>query len=197
MTIRQQTNSTVFPADAAIIELYWQRDEAAIRLTADKYGTRLRALADSFLSDAMAAEECENDTYLRTWNAIPPHRPVQYFFAFLAKITRQLALDACKARQRHKRGGAFTDLTEELQQCIPSPDDTESAVEAAEWGRVLSAFLQALPPQQRGVFLRRYWYGDSVQAIAVRYGFTQSKVKSMLLRTRTALRSHLQKEGMV
>ena len=193
----QQKNTVPFPSDAAIIELYWQRDESAIGATAEKYGVRLRALADSFLDDAMAAEECESDTYLRTWNAIPPHRPVQYFFAFLAKITRQLALDSCKACRRQKRSTSFIALTEELQQCIPAPDDTESAVEAAEWGRALSAFLQTLPKEQRGIFLRRYWYGDSVQAIAVRYGFTQSKVKSMLLRTRKALRSHLQKEGLV
>ena len=197
MKYKQLQNPAPFPDDAALVELFWQRDEAAIAGTAAKYGLRLRTLANRFLADEPTAEECENDTYLKAWNSIPPHRPVQYFFAFLAKITRQLALDACRARSRFKRAGETEALSDELQQCIPAPDDTPSAVEAAEWGRMLSAFFHTLPKEQRGVFLRRYWYGDTVVEIAERYGFTQSKVKSMLLRTRKALRSHLQKEGLV
>lgn len=197
MRTKQSATAVVFPSDAALVELYWQRDEAAVAGTAAKYGPRLRALANGFLADEPSAEECENDTYLKAWNAIPPHCPVDYFFAFLAKITRQLALDRCRARDRQKRSAAVVELSAELQQCIPAPDDTASAVEAAEWGRVLTAFLNGLPKEQRGVFLRRYWYGDEVAAIARRYGFTQSKVKSMLMRTRTALRAWLIKEGMV
>ena len=187
----------VYLDDAAIVELYWQRDEAAIDITAAKYGSRLRAVANNLLADERSAEECENDTYLKTWQAIPPHRPVQHFFAFLAKITRQLALDACRGRSRQKRSANLVALTDELQQCISAPDDTERAVEAAEWGRLLSIFVRSLPQEQQGIFVRRYWYGDPVAEIAKRYGFSQSKVKSMLLRTRQALREYLQKEGLV
>jgi len=187
----------IYLDDAAIVLLYQQRNETAIEHTAIKYGARLQAVANNLLADEQAAKECENDTYFKTWQAIPPHDPTRYFFAFLAKITRQLALDVCRGRERQKRSANLFALTDELQQCIAAPDDVESTVEAAEWGRALSAFVRSLPLPQQGVFVRRYWYGDPVDEIAKRYGYSRAKVKSMLLRSRNALRDYLQKEGLV
>ena len=103
--------------DDAIVALYWQRNEEALRLSEEKYGSRLRGLALRILADAHDAEECENDTYLAAWNSIPPHEPRSYLFAFLARITRHLSLDRCRSRNREKRGGgAVAALTEELLQ---------------------------------------------------------------------------------
>lgn len=180
--------------DAAIVELYLRRDETAIGYTCAKYGLRLRALAENLLDDPGAAEECENDVYWKAWNAIPPHEPYAYLFAFLAKLTRRLALDMCRARGRYKRSAPLVELTAELEQCIPGQEDVQAQLEAAEWGRRLTAFLRGLPPTERTVFLRRYWYMETVTAIARNTGFSQSKIKSMLLRTRKKLRRWLEEE---
>lgn len=183
--------------DSQIVALYLERDETAVGHTAEKYGSQLRRLAFGIVEDDQTAEECENDTYLQAWNCIPPHEPRNYLLAFLSRITRHLAIDRCRSRDRLKRGAVLTELSAELECCIPSPDDTACRMEARELGRVISAFLKEQPHSHRDVFLRRYWYADSVQQIAVRYHMTQSKVKSMLFRTRNALRAHLEKEGYV
>ena len=179
--------------DERIVALFWQRDEAAIRETAEKYGPRLRQIGRNILEDHQAVEECENDTYLRAWNSIPPHSPGAYLFAFLARIMRHGALNACKARRR--RDARLTELTAELEQCLPSPSDTHAQVEGKELGEAVSAFLRTLPPERRVMFLRRYWYLDSISAIAGHFGAGESKVKSALFRTRKGLRDYLEKEG--
>lgn len=121
--------------DDAIVTLYWQRNEEALRASAEKYGSRLRGLAQRILADAHDAEECENDTYLAAWNAIPPHEPRSYLFAFLARITRHLSLDRCRSRDREKRGGGRVDaLTEELIQCLPGGERPEEAWISRPWG---------------------------------------------------------------
>lgn len=181
--------------DAEIVDLYLKRDEAAIAHSVEKYGARLRVIANSILEDSTAAEECESDTYLAAWNSIPPHEPRTYLFAFLARIARNLSLDRCRHRNRHKRSAPLVALTAELEACIPTPLDTERHVESAELGRAVSAFLRALPEARRNVFLRRYWYFDSVSAIAGRFAMSESKVKSMLFRTRNELRVYLSAEG--
>ena len=169
--------------DAAIVELYLARDEAAIRHTAEKYGGRLRGLANRILNDSPAAEECENDTYLAAWRLIPPHEPRTYLFAFLGKITRHLAIDACRRRSAEKRSVTLCELTAELEECLP-------ALEQA-----ISGFLGGCTAQQQRMFVRRYWYFDSVAAIAEACGCTQSKVKVTLYRMRGALKDHLEREG--
>ena len=182
--------------DDAIVALYWQRNEEALRLSEEKYGSRLRGLALRILADAHAAEECENDTYLAAWNSIPPHEPRSYLFAFLARITRHLSLDRCRSRNREKRGGgAVAALTEELLQCLPGGETPEEALDLQTLGERISAFLQAQPAEKRNLFLRRYWYCDSILDIARRYGLSESKVKSSLSRSRKALREQLRKEG--
>ena len=183
--------------DSQIVDLYLQRDEAAVDYTAEKYGQRLRRLSLGIVDDVQTAEECENDTYLQAWNRIPPQEPRTYLPAFLSRITRNLSIDRCRSRDRLKRGALITELSAELECCIPSPDDTACRMEARELADIISAFLKAQPQLQRTVFLRRYWYADDLAQIAQRYHMTQSKVKSMLFRTRNALRTHLKKKGYV
>ena len=183
--------------DAKIVDLYLSRNEAAIAHTAEKYGTRLRRLSYGIVDDQQTAEECENDTYLQAWQRIPPHEPRTYLFAFLSRITRHLSIDRCRSRDRLKRDALIAELSSELECCIPAPDDTQCQMEAQLLADIISRFLKTLPETQRNVFLRRYWFTDSIDTIARRYQMSQSKVKSMLFRTRNALRTHLEKEGYV
>jgi len=185
--------------DNYIIDLYLQRDESAIVHTQDLYGRRIRVLAESILGDAELAKECENDTYLAVWNSIPPHEPRTYFYTYLARIARHVALDQCRKRERLKRKAVLVELTAEMEQCIPHGRTVaESVMEqmaTEELGRLINDFLRKLPRQQCSVFLQRYWYLDSVEAIAERYEMSSSKVKAMLFRIRKRLKQYLEKEG--
>lgn len=181
--------------DREIIHCYLKREEKAIRYTSEKYGARLRSISKTITRDALFAEECENDTYLKTWEAIPPHEPYDYFFAFLARITRHLSLDVCKNRLRAKRSAELSEFTSEMEECIPSPDDTVSKIEAKLLGEAISEFLWRVPTERRMIFLRRYWYLESVAEICARFAISESKVKSALFRTRNELRAFLIKEG--
>ena len=181
--------------DSAIIELYNKRDEQAIAATQDKYGAYCMTIAYNILADRQDSEECVNDTYLRAWNTIPPNAPYGYLFAYLVRIIRHISIDRCRYQQRLCRSAYIQELSAELQCCIPSLEDTESRMEAIALGQAISAFLRQQPEAMRNVFLRRYWYMDSIQDISRRFGMGQSKVKSMLFRTRSALRAHLEQEG--
>ena len=181
--------------DKRIIEMYWQRDEGALALTRRKYGAYCHAIALQILHNREDADECENDTYLRAWNAMPPDRP-HGLRAYLGAITRRLSLDRWRERKSHKRGGGEVALSlEELDECVPHPDTVPAAVDAAQTAAVLSAFLRSLPPAECDLFLRRYWYFDSVAQMAKRFGYSESKVKMTLSRTRDKLRVCLEKEG--
>ncbi|MBE6657884.1 MAG: sigma-70 family RNA polymerase sigma factor [Ruminococcaceae bacterium] len=181
--------------DNRIIELYISRDERAIGQTAAKYGTRLKHIAVDITQDSRTAEECENDTYMQAWNTIPPHNPVDYLFAYLARIIRHIAIDACRTQGRLKRSAVITELTAEMEECIPAPDDVASQVEYRELGEAISRYLRTLSEEKQIIFVRRYWYLDSVAAISVRLGISQSKVKMILLRCRNGLREYLKEEG--
>lgn len=181
--------------DEKIVELFISRDETALSYTANKYGAQLRGLANSLLADMPAAEECENDTYLQAWGSIPPHEPRQYLFPFLAKITRHLALDMCRRRDAKKRRTPLVELTKEMEQCIPAPGDTQGQVDSVLLSQTVSAWLRTLEPEKRYMFLRRYWYLDSIAEIAGRCGVGKSKVKVTLFRCRDSLREYLKKEG--
>lgn len=181
--------------DREIVDLYLARDEAAIARTAEKYGRRLRNLSLRIVEDPQTAEECENDTYAAAWQAIPPQTPADYLYAFLARIARNTSLDVCRKRRREKRRGTVVELSRELEQCIPAPDDCACRLDALQLGEALNGFLAALSPEKRNIFLRRYWFFDPVAEIAKRYGLTESKVKTTLLRCREGLRSHLEQEG--
>lgn len=183
--------------DSRIIDLYFQRSEDAICQTDAKYGNYCFSIARNILSDTEDAKEAVNDTYWGAWNAIPPHVPKR-LAAFLGKITRRISLNKWQASRAAKRGGGEVDLAlEELSVCIPSRLDVEQELEGAELARILNAFVRGLPDTERRVFIRRYWYLESVETIAERFGFSKSKVKSMLFRIRNKLRKELEKEGII
>ena len=144
--------------DSQIVELYWNRDERAIRETSTRYGRYCYAIADNILHDPEDAEECVNDTWMRAWNAMPPQRPGRLRM-FLAKITRNLSFDRFQARRAQKRGGGEMPLVlEELEECLPSRDDVEGEVQARELERAVSEFLRVLPERECSVFLRRSFF---------------------------------------
>lgn len=180
--------------DNAIIELYWQRSQNAISETAAKYGGRLNSLSMNILHSKEDAEECVNDTYHAAWNTLPPQRP-NFFFAYLAKLTRNFSFSRYDYYHAQKRGATVVELSDELENCIPAPNDLEQKMESKEIGRIVSEFLHSQSPEMRRVFVRRYWYLDSIQTISEAYGISESKVKSMLFRMRGKLREHFEKEG--
>ena len=181
--------------DAAIVELYWQREERAISETKTKYGAYCHAIARRILNDGRDAEECVNDTYLGAWNAMPPHRPTS-LNTFLGKITRNLSLKRWRARSAAKRGSGEVALSlDELEECVAQCGDIAERLEAEELARMIDVFLGSLAEDDRRMFVCRYWHIDSVGDIAQRFGFTQSKVKMSLKRTRDKLANYLEQEG--
>ena len=182
--------------DRAIVQLYWDRSESAIIETDRKYGPYCRCIAHNILNDPEDAKECVNDTYLAAWRAMPPKKPA-ILSTFLGKITRRLSIDRWRIRTADKRGGGALPLAlEELGECAGT-DTPETALEQKELAIRFNRFLASLPETERSVFLCRYWYLDSVGQIADYFGFSQSKVTSMLHRTRKKLRETLKKEGYV
>lgn len=179
--------------DQQIVDLYWRRDESAIEQTQKQYARYLRAVAGRILEDEGACEEVVNDTYAKAWKSIPPQRP-DSLKGFLARITRQISINRLKESARQKRGGGQYDLAlEELAQCVSASGEDLAEVTALRDG--LNRFLRQLPQEKRRVFIRRYWYMDSVSEISRAFGISESKVKSMLMRTREQLREFLKKEG--
>ena len=179
--------------DSQIIALFWERNEDAIRETDAAYGRKLYAVSDKILRSKQDAEESVSDTYMRAWETIPPQRP-NYFFAYLAKICRNCSLSKLQWNSAAKRTAEVVSLTDEMQQCIPDRSH-ERKLEGEEIGRVLNAFLDSISLESRLIFMRRYWYTDSIQEIAARYNISQSKVKTQLHRTRNKLQLFLEKEG--
>jgi len=176
--------------DSKIVDLYWARDEAAIRESDRKYGKMLHALSYSLLSSREDAEECVSDTYLDAWHAIPPARPVR-LGAFLSKITRRISVDRWRREHREKRGGMLA-ITEELSECIPDTDTPEKEYVRGMLTRELNAFLQALPTEKRVIFLRRYFYSQPLSVIASELGISEAKVKVVLHRIREQLKKRLE-----
>jgi len=181
--------------DREIVSLFFRREESALSYTAEKYGGRLKKLSLGITGDRLTAEECENDTYLEAWNRIPPHDPAEYLYAFLAGIIRHLSLDVCRSRSALKRSAHIAALTAELEECIPAPDDAACRLEHRELSEAIGRYLLTISEQKRVIFIRRYWYLDSVADIARRMGIGQSNVKMTLLRCRNGLRDFLTKEG--
>ncbi len=183
--------------DTQIVNLYWDRSEAAIEKTAQKYGQYCFSIAYNILQNREDADESVNDTYLDAWNSIPPHRPSK-LSTFLGKITRRISIDKWRSRSAEKRGGGEIVLAlDELSDCIPSNSNVEQEIEAVVLGDLINAFVMALPIMERRVFICRYWYVDSIAAICQQFGFSESKVKVMLHRTRNQLRAYLEKEGVL
>lgn len=179
--------------DAKIIDLYLKRDQQAVVETDAAYGRQLFTLADRILRSPRDAEESVSDTYYQAWETIPPQKP-NYFFAYLAKICRFFALGKLDWNKAAKRNAEVVALTEEMAQCIPD-SRLEREMEARELGRILNSFLGSLPKESRMIFVRRYWYVDTIAEIALRYGISESKVKTQLHRTRARLCTYLEQEG--
>lgn len=183
--------------DDKIVELYLLRDEEAIRETTEKYGKRLQSLAYGIVRDRQTAQECENDTYMEAWNAIPPHEPRSYLYAFLARIIRHISLNCCRDRSRLKRSAFICELSAEMEQCIPAPDDTACRIDDMALSNAINGFLRELDAQKRNIFIRRYWYLDSIADIQARFALSESKVKTTLFRCRKKLLEYLYKEGYI
>lgn len=179
--------------DNNIIKLFFARDQDAIRHTNDTYGRRLFHLADRILENDQDSEESVSDTYLKAWNTIPPQRPT-YFFAYLAKICRNFALKRLDWKNAQKRKAEVVTLTQEMECCIPDAS-REAELDARELGKILDAFLRTLPRDNQMIFLRRYWFADTVAEIAARYGLSDGAVQMRLNRTKAKLSAYLEKEG--
>ena len=178
--------------DSKILELFFARSEDAIKRTDEVYGRRLYHLAENIVKNEQDAEESVSDTYMKAWDTIPPQRP-QYFFAYLAKICRNFALKRLDWKKAAKRNAEVVALTEEMEQCIPDRTQ-DKKLEGKELSMALDRFLRTLTPENRMVFLRRYWYADTIAEIAARYGISESAVQMRLNRTRAKLGSFLEKE---
>ncbi len=181
--------------DKKIIELYFDRVESAITETAAKYGHFLHTISINILQNHEDAEECVNDTYLRTWNSIPPKRP-QMLKSYLGAIVRNLSLDLYKKRFSCKRKeGEFALLLSELEDCIPSPSTPDKELENKEIAAQISLYLRSLSSEKRTLFLRRYYYCDDIKTLAKQLACSESKVKSSLFHIRKKLKKHLEQEG--
>lgn len=179
--------------DSRIIDLFWQRSEQAITAVAGKYGAMCRSIAENLLRNDEDAQECVNDTWQGLWDTIPPQRP-DPLAAYVAKITRNLAMKRLTYRRAAKRTALVVSF-EELSDCIPSSDSPEQILEGKELSRVIDEFLDTLDTDSRNMFLRRYWFFDSVAQIAAGFGVSQSKVKMRLYRIRNELKTYLAKEA--
>ena len=181
--------------DREIVSLFWMRNEDALEETAKKYGNYCYSIAYRILANHEDSEESVNDTYIDAWNSIPPHRPA-VLSAFLGKITRRIAIDRWRNGRAEKRGGGEPLLVlDELQECIATENDIEMNLERKALVKAVNHFLGTLSSTERKIFVCRYFYMDSVESVCKQFGFSESKVKSMLFRTREKLRIYLQKEG--
>lgn len=183
--------------DREIVELYWRRDERAVAETAARYGKYCGSIAANILHRPEDVEESVNDTWMHAWSSMPPHQP-EVLPSFLGKITRHICLNKWRERYAQKRGGGETELAfEELEESIPDGRSVDEAVQGRELARIIDGFLNGLPETERYIFVCRYWYLDSIADISAQYGFSQSKVKTMLWRTRKKLMLQLEKEGVL
>lgn len=183
--------------DSAIVDLYWQRDESALKETATKYGPYLNRIALNILSDPRDSEESVSDVYMRAWGSMPMYRP-GVLSAYLAKLARQCSIDIFRKRNSEKRRASEYALSlTELAECTAGPDTPDSVVELKQLTEAVHDFLGTLPEENSRMFICRYFFMDSIKDICRYTGFGESKVKSTLFRTRQGLRAHLQKEGFI
>ncbi len=182
--------------DKQIVDLYWARSERAIEETEHKFGGYCRTVSYNILSNTYDAEECVNDTWMKAWNSMPTHRP-SILAPYLGKLTRWLSLTRLRENNSLRRGGGELPLVlDELAETLDSGSDIEQELEIRELNRAIRRMVEKLDKDERDVFLGRYWYAASVKEIAVKFGFSESKVKTMLYRTRNKLLQQLKEEGL-
>ncbi len=180
--------------DKRIIELLWQRDESGLEAARQKYGKLCYSVAYNILGDSRDSEEAVNDTYLGVWDSIPPHRP-DVLSSFIMRITRNISLKIWRYKYAQKRACNIAASLEELGECIPNTENVEKALEAKELSGYIDRFLRELKENDRVVFLRRYWFCDSIADIAKLFGASEGKIKMQLSRTRQRLQKYLSEEG--
>ena len=181
--------------DEKIVDLYWQRSESAIRETEIKYDRYLTKIAYNILADVEDSRESVNDTYLAAWNSMPPHRP-GVLSTYLGKLTRRISIDCFRRRTRQKRGGSEYELSlSELGDCVSGGNTTEEIINVKLLADAIGIFLRLQSEEARNAFIGRYYYLDSVKEVAAYCGMTESKCKTLLFRTRVALKEYLREEG--
>ena len=181
--------------DEQILELYFQRSEAAVQATIRKYEDYCFRIAWNILRSREDAQECVNDTWYAAWKSIPPARPV-CFRLFLAKIVRNCALNRYQANRAKKRGGGQMEiLLEELEECVPAKQDVESELLAGELRQLLEDFLKKQPQREAALFIRRYFYAEGLGEISERFGIRENHAAVLLARTRKKLKKYLEREG--
>ncbi|WMJ84079.1 RNA polymerase sigma factor [Oscillospiraceae bacterium LTW-04] len=180
--------------DREIIALYWERSEAAVEETEKKYGKLCRHIAMNILQNSQDVEECINDTFLGTWNSIPPQKPA-VLSAYICRIARNCALKKYHYNNSKKRNKQIEISFTELEDCISQNASEENSCETELLAKAISTFLRTLSYENRTIFMRKYWFFDSISDIANRFSMSESKVKSILFRTRGKLKEFLMKEG--
>ena len=181
--------------DEQIVSLYWLRNESAIRETEKKYDRYLTKIAHNILNNPEDSRESVNDTYLAAWDSMPPHRP-SVLSTYLAKLTRRISIDCFRRRTRQKRGGSEYEISlSELGDCVSGGNTTEEIVNVKLLADAIGIFLRLQSEEARNAFIGRYYFLDSVQEVAAYCGISESKCKTLLYRTRVALKDYLRKEG--
>lgn len=181
--------------DSKIVQLYWDRNEQALTATSDKYGNYCISIAKNILGNKEDAEECVNDTYMRAWNSLPPHRP-NILSTYLGKITRNLSFNLYKRNTADKRGGGEVPVVlDEIVDLVSDTDDVEKEIDRRELVKAIDDFLGKLPADKRRIFICRYWYFDSISNIASRFGMTNNYVSVLLNRLRLKLHNYLLERG--
>ncbi len=182
--------------DKEIIDLFYERSEQAIGELALKYGRLVRQVVNNILGEAESSEECENDTYLACWNSIPPEYP-QVLVSYVCRIARNKAISKYRSQSAQKRSSLYDVSLDELGDCLGYAGSAEDELQARELGEAINSFLGGLKAEDRLMFMRRYWFSDSVSEIAKRLKISENSVSVRLFRIREKLRSYLGKEGLL
>lgn len=181
--------------DESIVALYWERNEAAIEETKNKYDRYLFKIAHNILADFEDSQESVNDTYLAAWNSMPPHKP-RILSTYLGKITRRISIDIFRKKTRNKRKASEYALSlSELEECLTGGNEPEETIEVQLLAKAINDFLRTLPKDARNLFIGRYYFLDSLRDVALYCGMSESRAKTLLFRTRCNLKVFLEKEG--
>ena len=193
---KKQKGVIIWMEDEKIVDLYWNRSENAISETDKKYRKPCISIANNILNDISDSEECLNDTYLAAWNTMPPQRP-KYLPAFLFKIVKNIAFNRFYFNHRDKRRKEVSVSFDELEECVAGSSYTDDMIDAKELAGAVNDFIEGLSQEKRVVFVRRYWYFDSVSQISERCEISEEKTKSMLMRLRKSLGEFLGERGLI
>ncbi len=184
-------------ADSDIVDMFLKRNEDAIRITSERYGSRLRSISFRITGNIQTAEECENDTYLEAWKRIPPSEPRTFFMTFLSRIARTISINRIVSDHRLKRFAYVEELSSEMEQCIASSSSVEKELDAKLLLESISIFLKKQSKEKRILFMRRYYYLEKTSIIAKQFGYNESSLRSILFRLRKELRDYLEKEAII